>query len=68
MTNAKIYQRREGSFGSSCDGTKDTGHYIATIGGLFEVWSVHDPDRLIATKATREEAEKAIADDWRAAS
>lgn len=66
MTPAKIYIRRNGSFGSSCDGIQDTGHEIAEDSGRFTVWSVHNEDRRICTDATRDEAEKAIAADWRA--
>lgn len=66
MKPAKIYLRKNGSYGSSCDGIEDTGHYIGTLGGTFQVWSVHDPERLIAKDASREEAERAIEADWRA--
>lgn len=63
---AKIYRRINGEYGSSCDGIQDTGHTIAEEGGRFTVWSVHDEDRRICTDVDRNEAEKAIAADWRA--
>ncbi len=67
MTNAaaKIYVRKNGKLGSSCDGTSDTGHFIATVEGKYLVWSIHNEDERICTDGSREEAEKAIADDWR---
>jgi len=64
---ATLYIRNNRSFGASCDGTRDTGHAIFEDGGLFTVYSIHDDDRPICTNATREQAEKAITDDWRAA-
>jgi len=62
---AAIYRRKNGTWGSSCDGCLDTGHHILKVGGNFLVHSIHDEDRRIASNATREEAEKAIAADWR---
>jgi hypothetical protein len=62
---AKIYQRMNGSLGAACDGTADTGHYIDEEDGKFTVWSIIE-DGHLCTKVTREEAEKAIADEWRA--
>ena len=64
-SHAKLYLRRNGSFGASCDGTADTGHEIFEDSGLFTVWSIHNEDRAICTAATRSEAEAAIAADWR---
>jgi hypothetical protein len=66
MTPAKIYRRINGTWGSSCDGCQDTGHHILKIGDRFTAYSVHDIERHVCTYATRQEAEKAIADDWRA--
>lgn len=69
MSNASIYIRRNGSFGASCDGTADTGHFIAEDSGRFTVYSIQDmkEDTVIAENATRADAEKAIAEDWRVA-
>lgn len=64
--NAKIYLRRNKSYGSSCDGCADTGHTINEYNGLFTVWTL-DGDSYLITGATREEAERAIAEDWRKA-
>lgn len=67
MSGAVIYRRRNGEFGASCDEVADTGHRIElTFDGWFDVWSVHDPDRRIVHLASRPEAERAIAEDWRA--
>lgn len=63
---ATIYLRRNGEFGASCDGVQDTGHHIEEDSGKFTVYSIHDGDEVIAQGATRDEAERAIADDWRA--
>lgn len=67
MTGAKIYIRRNGSFGASCDGCQDTGHHITEDSGKFTVFSIQDmqEDVIIAADATREDAETAIAADWR---
>lgn len=65
MSNAKLYLRRNGSFGSSCDGVADTGHTIMEDSGRFRVYSADNADEIIADNATREEAEDAIAKDWR---
>lgn len=67
MSNAKIYIRRNGQFGASCDGCHDTGHHITEDSGRFTVypilsWGEDDP---IVAGVTREQAEKAIARDWR---
>ncbi len=69
MTPAKLYLRGTGAFGSSCDGTADTGHHIVEDSGRFTVYSIRDmmEDVKIAENATRAEAEAAIAEDWRAA-
>jgi hypothetical protein len=64
MQSAKIYLRNNGSFGSQCDGTRDTGHYIAEDSGQFLVRSVHN-DAVIAKWVSREDAESAITKDWR---
>jgi hypothetical protein len=67
-TTARIYLRRNGSYGSSCDGIEDTGHRITKgTRDFFTVWSVHDEDRVICRNATRSEAETAIAADWHTA-
>lgn len=67
MSRATLYIRNNGSFGSSCDGCADTGHHIVEDSGRFTVFSVQDmrEDEIIAADATREEAEAAIASDWR---
>lgn len=64
---AKLYLRRNGSFGASCDGCADTGHHILEDSGRFAVFSVQDgrEGTIIAQDATREDAEAAIALDWR---
>lgn len=65
---ARIYLRRNGSFGSACDGTDDTGHHIThdLTAGTFTVYSVHLPDEVIAHNVWQRQAEIAIANDWRA--
>lgn len=65
MSDAKLYLRKNGAFGAECDGTRDTGHRIVEDSGRFTVYSVDDDNKPIAQNATREEAEKAIAADWR---
>ena len=69
MKDANIFIRRNGAFGASCDGVQDTGHRITEDSGRFTVYSIQDmkEDVAIVKNATREEAEKAIATDWRAA-
>ena len=69
MSSAKMYIRLNGSFGASCDGCQDTGHRIFEDSGRFTVYSVQDmkEDVVIAENATREQAEAAIAKDWRTA-
>lgn len=64
-SNANLYLRRNGQFGASCDGTQDTGHTILEDSGLFTVFNDDDPDTPIISDATREQAEAAIAADWR---
>lgn len=59
---ARIYIRRNGRFGATCDGTKDTGHDIYEDSGRFTVRD-HDGN-ILCQDATREEAEAAIAKDW----
>lgn len=63
---ATIYLRRNGEFGASCGGVQDTGHHILEDSGRFTVYSINDEDVAIAERATQDEAERAIADDWRA--
>lgn len=66
MNGARIYKRQSGGWGSSCDGTADTGHHIYEhASGKFSVWSIHDEDLEIADKVVRADAERAIAFDWR---
>jgi len=64
---AKLYVRRNGSFGASCDGVQDTGHVILEDSGRFTVFSIHNEDEKIAEGADREAAENAITADWRRA-
>lgn len=64
--HAKIYLRRNGAFGSSCDSCQDTGHVIHEDSGFFTVFSADDPDVMIAQDVSRDVAEAAIAADWRA--
>lgn len=66
-TGASLYIRRNGAFGASCDGIRDTGHWITEDSGRFTVFPVGGGDDPIVSNVTREEAEKAIAADWRAA-
>jgi hypothetical protein len=61
--SAKIYLRRNGSFGASCDGCQDTGYHIEEDSGRFTIYD-HDGD-MLCMDATRENAEAAIALDWR---
>ncbi len=63
---AKLYLRNNGSFGAECDGCKDTGHHIEEDSGRFTVWDL-DGEYVIAWDVPREDAERAIAEDWRAA-
>lgn len=62
---ASMYIRRNGAWGSSCDGCQDTGHHIVEDSGRFTVLSAHDEETVIAEDASRGEAERAIAEDWR---
>lgn len=64
---AKIYLRKDGSFGASCDGYADTGHVIAEASGRFTVYPVDGGEKPVIRDATREQAELAIAADWRQA-
>ena len=67
---ATIWFRRNGEAGAMCDGTMDTGHHIVVEHlDRFSVYSIHDmkEDVVIAQNATQEDAEKAIAEDWRTA-
>jgi hypothetical protein len=61
---AKIYMRRNGSFGSSYRGVEDTGHCIHEDSGKFTVWSCDGSGAAICHDASKEQAERAIADDW----
>jgi hypothetical protein len=63
--NAIIYKRRNGYYGSMCDGTADTGHDIHEDGGRFTVWSVHEGVGQICNSVNRAVAEEAITADWR---
>ena len=63
---AKIYRRRNGTFGAECDGIRDTGHRIMEDGGRFTIYSMQDVHSHICRGATKSEAEAAIAADWRA--
>ncbi len=63
---AKIYLRKNGSFGASCDGCADTGYFIAEDSGRFTVYPDGGAEPIIRD-ATREQAELAIAADWRQA-
>jgi hypothetical protein len=65
MKTAQLYIRNNGSFGANCDGTADTGHTIHEDSGRFTVFSLDDGDDAICTDATRDEAQDAIARDWR---
>ncbi len=62
---ASMYIRRNGAWGSSCDGCLDTGHNIVEDSGRFTVFSAHDEDLVIAMNVARGDAERAIAEDWR---
>jgi hypothetical protein len=64
---AKIYMRRNGSFGSSYRGVEDTGHCIHEDSGKFTVWSIDGSGHRIADGVSRDEAESAISKDWDAA-
>lgn len=61
---AVIYLRRNGEFGASCDGVADTGHTILEDSGKFTVFAEGEDEPLIRN-ASRDEAEQAIAADWR---
>ncbi len=65
MSDAKLYIRRNGSFGAECDGVQDTGYHVTEDSGRFTVLSLDDDETPIAENVTRDEAEKAIAADWR---
>lgn len=62
--SARIYLRKNKSFGASCDGTADTGHHIIEDSGRFTVLGLDD-ETVIAKDATRQQAEEAITRDWR---
>ena len=64
MKIAKIYIRRNGTYGSRTDAVADTGHHIVEDSGRFTVYSIHDDERIITKNADRAEAEAAIAEDW----
>jgi hypothetical protein len=61
---ARIYLRRNGAFGSSCDGIGDTGHFISEDSGRFTVYPDGSDDPIIRD-ASQEDAEAAITRDWR---
>lgn len=61
---ATLFFRRNGRFGASYRGVRDTGHFIVEDSGRFTVYSIHDDDRVIAASVTRDAAEAAIARDW----
>lgn len=63
---ARIYIRRNGSFGASVPDCRDTGHVIHEDSGRFRVWSIGDGGEIICEDANRAHAEKAIYDDWMA--
>ena len=65
--SARIYLRRSGAFGSSCDGCADTGHHITEDSGRFTVFPLDGGDEPIIRDATREQAEAAITENWRRA-
>lgn len=68
MSSAKIYLRQNGEYGASYGNVPDTGHMIKKgTREFFTVWSIQDEDRRICVNAPRNEAEKAIAEDWRTA-
>lgn len=62
---ARLYLRRNGTFGASVSDCLDTGHCIHEDSGKFTVWSIDSSGAEICIEATRAEAEKAIADDWK---
>jgi hypothetical protein len=62
--NAIIYIRKDGRFAARCDGTHDTGHFIAEDSGRFTVYE-YDGGHTLCRNVTREEAEACIAHDWR---
>ena len=62
----KLYLRRNGSFGASCDGVEDTGHHITEDSGRFTVYSLNDPDVTLCENVYRSAAEAAIEREWRA--
>jgi len=64
LMGAKLYIRRNGSFGASCDGTLDTGHHITEDSGRFTVYHL-DGDSVLCRDAPRSEAEASIEMDWR---
>ena len=61
---AVIYQRMNGKYAASCNGTQDTGHHIIEKNGWFTVYSIKDDETVIARNAPREQAAKAIEIDW----
>jgi hypothetical protein len=65
VDRAHIYLRRDGAFGAACGGTLDTGYRIFEDSGYFTVYCLDDGTKPIAENATRQDAEDAIAVDWR---
>lgn len=65
MKQVKIYIRRNGSYGAKYGSVCDTGHCIHENSRKFTVWSIDGSGRIIADAATEQEAESAIAYDWK---
>jgi hypothetical protein len=66
MSAAKLFIRRNGSFGASIPGMiRDTGHHILEDSGRFTVFG--DDNKVICENGTRDEAEVAITEDWKEA-
>lgn len=65
MKQAKIYIRRNGSYGAKYGSVCDTGHCIHEDSGKFTVWSIDGSGHIIADNLPKEEAERAIAYDWK---
>ena len=64
MKGARLFFRRNGGIGASCDDVQDTGHSITEESGRFTVYGLETGEP-IARKVTLSEAEKAIEEDWR---
>lgn len=61
---AKLYLRRNGTYGSSYRGVQDTGHIIHEDSGKFTVWSCDGSGHVICDGSNELEARRAIAKDW----